>query len=101
MKEAKMNERITLGNFIEFNHFLEDIEQIKRKVSLYKSLDYDMFEEIFIDYKKYQQKQLKANKGRVCPPEHFISEIQIKALFMMLDDDESGDVDEGEIMAVL
>lgn len=48
-----------------FQFFLDDIEQIKRKVALLKSLDYDMFEEIFIDHAKFQiRKAVKDQKNK-------------------------------------
>ena len=58
-----------------------------------------MFEEIFLDYLQYRNKPDK--KGKKPAFEHKISQVQIKALFMLLDANENGDIEESEVMDVL
>lgn len=73
------------------------MEQIKRKVAQLKAMDFDMFEEIFQDYLRFRNKPNKNGKKQ----QHTISPLQIKALFLMLDVDESGEIEEQEVMDVL
>jgi len=88
--------RVSLSEFLAFQFFLDDIDVIKRKVAQLKSIDFDMFEEIFQDYAKYKSKK-NAKKEK----ETEISATLIKALFLMLDVDESGELEEEEVMDVL
>ena len=94
--EAK---RVSFDEYLSFQLFLDDIEQIKRKVAQLKVLDFDLFEEIFLDYLQYKNKPDK--KGKQPTFVHKISPVQIKALFMLLDANENGDLEEQEVMDVL
>lgn len=91
--------RVSLSEFLAFQFFLDDIEVIKRKVAQLKSIDFDMFEEIFHDYTKYKNK--KNAKSQKKEKETEISATLIKALFLLLDVDESGELEEEEVMDVL
>lgn len=80
--------------------FLDDIEEIKRRVTQLKAVDFDIFEEIFLDYQHYKNKPDRKT-GKKPAFEFKISPIQIRALFVLLDTNENGDLEENEVMEVL
>jgi len=86
--------------YLSFILFLDDIEEIKRRVSQLKALDFDIFEEIFFDYMKYKNKP-HPKTGKKPAFEFQISPVQIKALFVLLDTNDNGDLEESEVMEVL
>ena len=59
-----------------------------------------MLDEIFQDFLRWRNKPVKGQQPKK-DPEHKISPTQIKALFLMLDVDESGELEEQEVMDVL
>lgn len=86
-------QRVTFLEFLAFQHFLENIDQLKAKISQYKYLDYEMFEQVVISFCKNNE-WCKEKKVK-------ISEIQTKAIFLLLDSDDSGELEQEEIIEVL
>ncbi len=58
-----MNKKVKIDEFLAFQGFLDDIESIKRKVAALRSIDFDIFEEIFQDYEKFINKKNKGKKN--------------------------------------
>ena len=60
-----------------------------------------MFEEIFHDHAKFSHKNEFLHKFHKHDKHESITPFQIKGLFLMLDVDESGEIDDEEVMSVL
>lgn len=99
-EEEGVNTRVNYEEYLSFILFLDDIEEIKRRVAQLKALDFDIFEQIFIDYMKFKNKP-HPKTGQKPAFEFKISPVQIKALFVLLDTNENGDLEESEVMEVL
>lgn len=72
---------------------MDQINILKYKVGQYRYLDYEMFLTEIQDFNKHN----KAIKGKGIG----ISKMQTKALFLLLDEDESGELESDEILGVL
>jgi hypothetical protein len=76
---------VTFNEFIAFQYFLQNLDLLKNKVSQYRYMDYDMFCDVTNNFCKTNEfcisKKVK------------ISENQKKACFLLLDLDESGELE--------
>ena len=86
-------QRVNFDEFLAFQHFLDNIDQLKAKISQYKYLDYDMFDQVVISFCKNNEfcKQRRVK----------ITETQTKAIFLLLDADDSGELEQEEVIGVL
>ena len=85
--------RVKFEEFLAFQHFMDNIDQLKAKVSQYRYLDYDMFQNVVIAFCANNE-YCKKNKV-------VISEAQTKAIFLLLDSDDSGELEQEEVIEVL
>lgn len=79
--------------FLALQHFLDNIDHLKAKISQYKYLDYEMFDAVVQGFYKNNEWCMK-NKAK-------ISDNQTKALFLLLDSDDSGELEQEEVIEVL
>lgn len=84
-KDMPEDTRITFKEYVAFQYFLQNVDLLKSKVSQYRYMDYDMFCEVIQAFCK-ENDYCKQNKVT-------ISEAQAKACFLLLDLDESGELE--------
>ena len=83
---------VSVDEFIAFQQFLDNQDQIKSKVAQYKYLDYDMYKNV-LDSFSANNAYCKKNKTK-------ISATQATAVFLLMDTDESGELEPEEILNV-
>ena len=83
---------ISLEEFIAFQLFLDNIDQLKSKVAQYKYLDYDMYKGILENFSKNNE-YCKKKKTK-------LSELQMISVFLLIDLDDSGELEPEEILDV-
>ncbi len=92
-KHFDENERVTLKQYLAFQYFLQNVDILKNKVVQYRYMDYEMFETIIQAFNK-DNDYCRSNRTKV-------SDVQAKALFLLLDVDGSGELEQEEVMEVL
>lgn len=85
--------RVTLDEFIVFQHFLDNMDELKATIYRFRVIDYEMFEEVIKNFSNYNQ-YAKEKKVK-------IADVMIKSLFLLLDLDGSGELEQSEIIGVL
>lgn len=90
--EGMAGKGISLKEFIAFQLFLDNIDQLKSKVSQYKYLDYDMYKGILESFSKNNE-YCKKNKTK-------LSDVQMISVFLLIDLDDSGELEPEEILDV-
>ena len=83
---------VSLEEFIAFQLFLDNIDTLKSKVAQYKYLDYDMYKGILEAFSKSNE-YCKKKKTR-------LSDAQMIAVFLLIDLDDSGELEPEEILDV-
>jgi len=86
------DEKVDFGEFHAFQCYLENIDSLKYKVAQYRFIDYEMF---VAEIKEFNKRNATCKEKKIG-----ISDSQIKALFLLLDSDESGELEPEEIMGV-
>lgn len=84
---------MTLKQYLAFQYFLQNVDILKNKVMQYRYMDFEMFESIISAF-NHDNEYCKHNKTK-------ISDVQAKALFLLLDVDGSGELEQEEVMEVL
>ena len=90
--EGLSSKGVSLEEFIAFQLFLDNIDQLKSKVAQYKYLDYDMYKGILDSFSKNNE-YCKKKKTK-------LSEVQTLSVFLLLDLDDSGELEPEEILDV-
>lgn len=85
---------VSFEEFVAFQYFLADVEVIKDHVNQYRFIDKKQFSQIVTDFHA-KNEHCKVNKK--CR----ISQIQIDIFFEILDLDNSGNLEQEEIVGVL
>jgi len=87
--------RVSFEEFVAFQYFLEDIDEIKDHVNQYRYVDKAMFQKLVTDFEKKSPFTMQ-NKSK-----NRVSQVQIDTLFDILDLDGNGSLDQEEIIGVL
>lgn len=93
VKEMPEDCTVSYKEYIAFQHWLMQADRLKAKVSQYRYMDIDMFTDEISGFNKFND-YCKLNKVKV-------SELQTKACFMLLDSDDSGELESEEVMEIL
>jgi len=83
----KFDSKVNFEQYRGFQVLLTHIDELKAKISQFRFVDFDMFWEFAIQFNKNHKTQ--------------IAREQCLAVFAMLDIDESGELEEEEVMDVL
>ena len=83
---------VSLEEFIAFQLFLDNIDQLKSKVHQYKYLDFDMYNAILDSFSK-NNSYCKEKKVK-------LSELQATGVFLLIDLDDSGELEPEEVLDV-
>ena len=83
---------VSLDEFIAFQLFLDNIDQLKSKIAQYKYLDFDMYNGILESFSKnnYYCKEKKVK----------LSTLQATGVFLLIDLDDSGELEPEEVLDV-
>ena len=91
--EAMGDSRVNYGEFVAFQLWLEQLDILRRKMQQFRYMDFDMFDSNIKGFCKNDE-YCKKHKIK-------ISDDQIRAIFILLDQDESGELEYEEIADVL
>lgn len=85
--------KVSYNEFLAFQLWLSELDLLRAKIQQFRYLDYEMFEAQVLSFCKNNE-FCKKNKIKM-------SDAQIRAIFTLLDVDESGELEHEEIMEVL
>ena len=85
--------RVSYNEFVSFNYWLNELNWLRAQIEQYRYLDYDGF---YHHINQFCEKNKRTSKIH-----GHISDVQIKAIFGVLDSDESGELEKEEILDVL
>lgn len=89
----EFEKRVSLEEFILFQHFLDNMDEIKAAIYSYKYIKFEKFQKAIHKFSKFSN-YAKKNKVE-------ISDAQINALFMFLDLDGNRELEQQEFIGVL
>ena len=81
---------VSLNEFIAFHFFTDKIDTLKQQILLYRYLDYHMYLELMSNISQADKQIVKEGL--------MMSEHQAKFFFMLIDTDDSGELEPDELL---
>lgn len=91
--DAMPDDRVSFDDYLAFQYFCEQIDLLKSEVNQYRYLDFEMFT-TYVSHFNEKNENCKKRKVK-------LSDSMTKAIFIFLDIDESGELEQEEITEVM
>jgi Ca2+-binding EF-hand superfamily protein len=92
--QIKLEGEITFKQFLAFQHFIDDVDNIKEKVIAYRYINLDQLKALAKEFCA-ENKYCKKDKDMK------ITEVQIETMVKLLDLDDNGQLDQDEVIGIL